>query len=137
MAKKQIGLLGLSNTTLLLIGGGIALYFLTRKKTEPVQGIGAVKISKNKLNEAISYMFDNRDYSRDSDFEQLMYNRFLESYYERDDLLEYLKRLNRIKKGGQSPFVSDDIKIVKKDISKLENSIISYYNSYKESKEDY
>jgi hypothetical protein len=44
MAKKKIGLLGLSNTTLLLIGGGVALYFLTRKKTEPVQGIGAVNI---------------------------------------------------------------------------------------------
>ena len=45
MAKRnKIGLLGLSNTTLLLIGGGVALYFLTRKKTEPVQGIGAVNI---------------------------------------------------------------------------------------------
>jgi hypothetical protein len=49
MAKKKIGLLGLSNTTLLLIGGGVALYFLTRKKTEPVQGIGTLKQFNNNV----------------------------------------------------------------------------------------
>lgn len=32
--KSKSALLGLSNTTLLLIGGGVALYYLTRPKTE-------------------------------------------------------------------------------------------------------
>jgi hypothetical protein len=44
MAKNKIGLLGLSNTTLLLIGGGVALYLLSRKKNEPIQGISGINI---------------------------------------------------------------------------------------------
>lgn len=39
MAKKKKGLLGLSNTNLLLIGGGIALYFFTSKKNEAISGM--------------------------------------------------------------------------------------------------
>jgi hypothetical protein len=58
MAKKKIGLLGLSNTTLLLIGGGVALYFLTRKKTEPVQGIGA--IDEKKVDLVINTIFKDK-----------------------------------------------------------------------------
>ena len=163
MAKKQQKFLGISKNVWLWGSAGFLAYFILKPKnttqsggtgtppptrttsgsglstTPTVDGIyiGAIKISKNELNEAINYMFDDRDYSRDSNFEQLMYNGFLTAYYERDNLLGFLKTLNRIKKGGQSPFVSDDIKIVKKDISKLENSIISYYYQYKESKEDY
>ena len=46
MAKNKIGLLGLSNTTLLLIGGGIALYLFSIKKTETISGLKKNKLSK-------------------------------------------------------------------------------------------
>jgi hypothetical protein len=39
--KSKAGFLGISNTTLLLIGGGVALYYLTRPKTEN-RTIGAI-----------------------------------------------------------------------------------------------
>ena len=55
--KSKVGFLGLSNTTLLLIGGGIALYYLTRKKNE---SIGAIRNKKllGRGKEHIVYEFE-------------------------------------------------------------------------------
>jgi hypothetical protein len=59
MAKRnKIGLLGLSNTTLLLIGGGIALYFLHKQSKN--NSIGAIRKKKllGKGKQHIVYEFE-------------------------------------------------------------------------------
>jgi hypothetical protein len=56
--KSKAGFLGISNTTLLLIGGGVALYYLTRPKTEN-RTIGKIGETYFKTQAgALEYVFD-------------------------------------------------------------------------------
>jgi len=61
--KSKVGFLGLSNTTLLLIGGGIALYYLTRPKKENV--IGSLDNKNDIIKKIKSYKIPFRQFNQD------------------------------------------------------------------------
>jgi hypothetical protein len=113
----------------LLIGGGVALYFLTRKKTEPVQGIGAIR--KSDYTEALRYF---STINRKDEFERQIQDKFWKKIDKLGDLgydINILKNAKRRKdKRGYDPdkeiILLNKSKKIEEDIYKLYLDLKNY-----------